>query len=220
MKRICIMALLSLLILTGCMDSQELSYDISSSTSMGKIPEESAQFDIRMIPAVLDEYGSLRMDFESTDTATLNWVPINGYTKVDIRNTTDQFSPGIQNAEGNLILDYLYLIHTDGIDIIDYENNIPMRLELFSQIVDSENYKCFISAMANDGIGWVHKNQISEDSSVAYGYLLDCRVRLSENDFLAFHYYFQGDVQYHTYGEIPNEVKEEVLVLIDSFQLV
>jgi len=180
---------------------------------------EVVQFEIALHPAAFNEYGHLIVNHENTDTVIVNWTPVSGYAEVDASKTTDQFSPGIQNAEGRLVLDYLRIIHTEGIDVIDYESNIPMRLELFSQVVNSKNYKYFISAMTNGGGGWVNKNRISDDGSTNYGYLFDCKVKLTENDFLNFHYYFQSDKRYQSYDEVPDEVKGELIALIDSFSL-
>ncbi|MBS4786196.1 MAG: hypothetical protein KH009_08820 [Clostridiales bacterium] len=230
--RILIVISIALTLFTGCESSPTICIDEETTSHQVQMENqsnpdleitdtiESIQLDIPLMQAALDENGNLNINSENTDIAKVNWIPINGYTKADSNLTTDQLSPGIQNDTGKLILDYIYLIHADGIDVIDYESNLLDRLELFSQVINSKNYKCFISAMPNGGGGWVNKNGTSEDRSTYYGYLINCKVKLNETDFLCFHYYFQSDFRYQTYEEIPDGTKEELLQLIDSFRLI
>ena len=120
-----------------------------------------------------------------------------------------------QDEESALILDLLQLIHCDAVNLIEYQNTIPERMDIFHHAGSSDRYVYFLSAMSEDGNGW-QKNQ---NESSDFGYLLDVWVELGEQNYLRFHFYFKGSQKYDSYESLPIEVRNQLISIIDSFEL-
>ena len=229
-KRILMMFLAFALAMTGCSaqqrtvsenseSSENNSFISSSSSPAGQTDEkentEKISVEIPSCTATLDQSGNLEIDYGSSSYANLDWAQPDGYSITNESEEPDFTPPGIQNEKSALIADLLQLIHCDTVNLIEYQNNLPVRLDLFHHAGSSDRYDYFLSAMTYNGSGW-QKNQ---NESSDFGYLLDVWVRLDGENTLRFHFYFTGDQNYGSYESLPEEVRNQLIALIDSFSL-
>ena len=215
-----------ILLLSGCKGSNTVSSSdssvkngtessVSSSGESPSGPQVEGANVVLSIPkysASLDQLGNLDIDYGAAETADIAWYPPDGYKAAEDGQALTP--PGIQNPKGTLTLDMLQWIYSETTDLLEYQNALPSHMDLFHQTAQSQRYTYFVSAIAGDGSGW-NKNQ---QDSKNFGYLLDVYIRLDSQNFLRFHYYFHEDQKVESYEELPGEVKDELTVLIDSFE--
>lgn len=229
-KRILMMFLAFAIAMTGCSVQQRTSSEnsgssdsndsiLSSSSSADpsdkKENTEKISVEIPRYTATLDQSGNLEIDYGSPSYAHLDWAQPDGYSITNESEKPDFTPPGIQNKESFLILDLLQLIHCDAINLIEYQNNLPARLDIFHHAGSSNRYDYFLSAMPYDGSGW-QKNQ---NESSDFGYLLDVWVEMDGQNYLRFHFYFKGNQKYNSYESLPEKVRNQLISIIDSFEI-
>ena len=204
-------------------DSQQSTNDSSSSitsvpstSSVEDLPleKEKVSIEIPKYCANLDQYGNLEIDYSSSSSTTLNWARLDGYFITNESEIPDFTPPGIQDEGSTRILDLLQLIYSDVTNLIEYQSNLPVRMDLFHHVGNSGRYDYFLSAMAYDGNGW----QRNQSGSSDFGYLLDIWVELDEQNYLRFHFYFNGNQEYDSYESFPEETRNQLITIINSFE--
>lgn len=225
-KQMLLIFMFVIIFMTGCTDQQrtvsenskssESSISVPSTSSAEDLPleKEKASIEIPKYCATLDQYGNLKIDYNSSSSTTLNWGRVDGYFITNESEIPDFTPPGIQDEGSIRILDQLQLISSDTTNLIEYQNNLPVRMDLFSHVGSSNRYDYFLSAMAYDGSGW-QKNQ---SGSSDFGYLFDIWVELNEQNYLRFHFYFDENQEYDSYESLPEETKNQLITIIDSFE--